>query len=89
MLTTQILLNYFEEPTPNAESFGFKQRSKGPATDPIAAIPIDLKSVCPAKYIPNAADSAVRPYDAAAACSCLFIILLCRGSVPQHKFSRL
>ena len=58
---------YLDAPRPKAVSFLFSARSAGPATAPSAAIPIDLASVCPAIYIPRAAATAERAYEAAIA----------------------
>lgn len=55
---------YLDAPIPKAASFGFSARNSGPAIAPRAAIPIDLASECPARYIPRPADTAVRAYEA-------------------------
>ena len=44
------------------------------ATASKAADPIDFASVCPARYIAAAAETAVRRYEARIAWNCLFII---------------
>ena len=57
-------LDYYYLTMPNAPSFGFKARARGPRTAARAAVTRDLVSVCPARYIAAAADTAVRRYDA-------------------------
>ena len=69
----QFLFNYYLATLPKAVSFGLIARASGPRTAAKAAVKRSLGSVWPAMYIAATAETAVRRYEAATACNCLFI----------------
>ena len=64
-----ILLNYIYFFKPNAVSLGLRARDSGPRIAAKKAQPRAFVSVFPARYIAATAETAVRRYEAAAACN--------------------